>query len=161
MTEGLKSYLFGCHHFFFHPLWVWIAWTRHYGKVPKLWQTICILIHDVGICDYNFLSHTKNGHWKRGAKIAYKLFGMKGWLLCAGHTRQSGWPLSDLFIADKKSRLIEPIFYMRYIHFMEGFNFSPEVWREVVRKNLASADCEKCQDNHTLFLKLRKEVVRN
>ena len=161
MTEGTRSYLFGCHHFFFHPLWVLMAWRRHFGRWPLGWQITCIFLHDIGICGRNYLSNdmAKDGHWKLGADLAFKLFGPKGRSFCAGHTPESeseGYQKSDLFIADKGSWLVAPMWWLQWNHWAEGFRkygiVSPREWREIVRKNLMQ---EQPYGNHELDLKFR------
>ena len=91
MTEGTKSYLFGCHQFFIHPLIVVIAWIKLYKKFPKFWELVCIFLHDIGHIGKNYLTNyeEKRQHWILGARIAKRLFGWKGYHLICGHTTQS------------------------------------------------------------------------
>jgi len=48
MTTGTKSLLFGVHQFFWHPITVARGWRRLYGKWPRGWDWIAILVHDWG-----------------------------------------------------------------------------------------------------------------
>ena len=142
--EGLISYLFGCHQFFLHPFFVLIAWRQRFGFWPKPWEAVCIFLHDIGIVGKNYLSDHKAGHWKLGARLARRLFGMKGWDLCAGHTTESGRPLSKLFWADKGSRLLEPELLQWCHYFVERFGVhqaaKPKQWKAAVRRNLERDD---------------------
>lgn len=153
MTQGTKSFLFGCHQFFLHPLWVFIAWRKHFGRYPKFWEAVCILIHDVGIVGRQYLEPGgKKGHWKEGAYWALQLFGYKGLSLCAGHTRESRSPRSDLFWADKKSWLVAPRWWLWSNYYLERFGNGsvsrPPEWREMVRRNL---ERENPKSSHELF----------
>ena len=47
MKIGTKSLLFGVHQFFWHPLTVYWAWKRLYGR-PSLREFVCIFVHDWG-----------------------------------------------------------------------------------------------------------------
>lgn len=159
MTEGTKSYLFGCHHFFFHPLWVMIAWIKHFKCLPRWWEFVCIILHDIGIYGKNYLSGDKSGHWVRGAVIADKLFGLKGFMLIAGHTTESRFPKSKLFRADKESWLIAPKLWMWWNHFLEDFgSINPTKWRGLVKENL---NRRHPKDSHQLFLDNHAEKIIN
>lgn len=171
MTEGTKSYLFGCHQFFFHPLWVLLAWRKHFGRWPAWWQVICIFLHDIGICGRNYLSGSKDGHWRLGAKWSAKIVwwltpqrekeGLaesswrRAFLLCAGHTTESRYfPKSDLFWADKKSWLVAPLWWLWWNFWIEGFGTkygvtAPQEWRQMVRANLATVEPK---GSHQLFV---------
>jgi hypothetical protein len=48
MNVGTKSLLFGVHQFLWHPLTVWLAFRRLYGRVPNRWETLAIVVHDWG-----------------------------------------------------------------------------------------------------------------
>src|SRR5688572_14675463 len=48
MNVGTKSLLFGVHQFLWHPLTVWLAYVRLYGRLPNWWQCIAIFCHDLG-----------------------------------------------------------------------------------------------------------------
>lgn len=48
MKTGTKSVLFGVHQFIWHPITVYLAWVCLYKKLPTFWQTVAIVLHDVG-----------------------------------------------------------------------------------------------------------------
>ena len=157
MTEGTKSYLFGCHQFFMHPIIVTVAWIRLYKRPPRLWELVCIFLHDIGHIGKDYLSNyeEKKNHWWLGSAIAFKLFGWKGDNLVAGHTSQSSYPRSKLFYADKYSRIISPIWWLRLSDKVEGFGqYRPlETWRRLVRENWEKG-CPK--GNHQIYLDIVK-----
>jgi len=87
ISQGTKSYLFGCHQFLLHPLFVAVAWKKYHGKMPRWKELICILIHDIGVIGRQYLEPgKKDGHWYRGARLAVILFSTTEYQLCAGHT---------------------------------------------------------------------------
>jgi hypothetical protein len=140
MTEGTISYLIGCHNFFIHPILVIIAWYKEYKKFPEFWEVVCIFLHDIGHIGKDYLSdpQQKKEHWKLGAIIAGKLFGSKGFMFVAGHTKGSGFPLSSLFMPDKKSWLHAPNWWLWSNHIFENFNSSasiPSTWKKLVAEN--------------------------
>jgi hypothetical protein len=45
---GTKTLLYGNHQFLLHPLFVGLAWTKYYHKLPNPKEAICIIIHDWG-----------------------------------------------------------------------------------------------------------------
>lgn len=143
MTEGTKSYLIGCHSFFFHPLFVIKAWHWWFGTWPKPWQIVCIFLHDIGIIGRQYLSshEAKIGHWELGAKISGYLFGQKGAWFCAGHTPESNFPRSDLWFADKASWLVAPLWWLHLNYRLEGYKVSgPHEWRAIIARNLANGN---------------------
>ena len=171
MTEGTKSYLVGCHQFFFHPLWVLFAWRLEYKSWPAWWEIICIFLHDIGICGRQYLSddNAKRGHWKKGAfltsHIIYRItYGRlyprkKNWeylssdafYLCAGHCpEESDFPKSKLSRADKRSWLVAPMWWLWWNYWIEDFGIiTPEEWKKFVKENLRK---EKPLGNHQLYL---------
>lgn len=157
MTEGTKSYLIGCHQFFLHPLFVFIAWRLEYKMWPKLREVIAIILHDIGICGRNYLSddNAKIGHWILGADIAYKLLGQEGYFLTAGHAKEeSGLGESLLARADKRSRLIEPKWWSAFYKLVEPpLRGNSNKWRKLVAENLKQ---ENPIGNHQLYLKHRQ-----
>lgn len=48
MKVGTKSLLFGVHQIFWHPVTVAKAWRALYGKWPRGWEWVAILVHDWG-----------------------------------------------------------------------------------------------------------------
>lgn len=167
MTQGTKSYLFGCHQFFLHPLFVLIAWYCHYKSFPKAWQVVCIFLHDIGICGRQYLENNqKDGHWERGAFVAYKLFGLKGYKFCRGHSDEYENSLnlaiqtpkrtlrSVLFIPDKISFLYAPKFWIRYCQKFEGFDklCTADSWLNKVRANMAAGFP---RDSHEIYMEVR------
>ncbi len=161
MTEGTKSYLIGCHHWLLHPFWVIIAWRKQYGKWPAVWETICIFLHDIGHIGKEYLSdyNQKKEHWKLGAKIALRLVGKKGFLLVAGHTTQSGYPRSRLFIADKRSWLLAPTWWLEWNYRVENYRSDaaqPRKWKKLVAENIRNG-CPK--GSHELYLENRIKGV--
>lgn len=114
MKQGTISILFGCHGPI-HSIFVLISWIKLYKSFPKFWQLVCIFLHDVGHFGKNYLDNVaeKNKHWIGGAKLAQKLFGIKGFLFIAGHCGNSGYEKSKLYKADKYSWHIMPgIFHL-------------------------------------------------
>jgi hypothetical protein len=117
------------------------AWRKIFGSYPKLWELFCIFLHDIGICGRQYLSvkGAKNGHWLAGAKIAGYLFGQKGAWLCAGHTSESNFPQSKLFLADKYSWLVAPEWWLWsnfYLEKFEGSISNPVEWKKIIADNL-------------------------
>jgi len=161
MTEGTKSYLIGCHQFFFHPLWVLIAWRLEYKSWPKWWEIICIFLHDIGICGRQYLSddEAKKGHWKLGANLTYGIVlryfrntkAISAYLLCAGHCpEESGFPESKLFRPDKRSYLVAPMWWLWWNYWTEKFKVTkPREWKKAVAENLKR---EKPLGNHQLYI---------
>lgn len=113
MTQGTVSVLFGCHSII-HSILVTISWKILFKRWPKLWELICIFLHDVGHIGLNYLdSHEeKKRHWRGGARIAYLLFGQKGYNLVAGHCSTSTLPSNLLYYADKHSWSIAPYWWL-------------------------------------------------
>lgn len=117
MNIGTKSLLFGVHQFLWHPVTVWLAWTRLYGRPD--WRTcICIAIHDLGYWGSPDMDGAKGkGHPMIGALIARKLFGPKYYWLCLLHSRSMALKLGEkpsrLCWADKFSMIYDPsAFYL-------------------------------------------------
>lgn len=170
MTEGTKSYLFGCHQFLLHPLWVLMAWKLEYKAWPCWWELICILLHDVGICGRQYMSNdkAKEGHWELGAALSSKIimyltprrkrltlsptpYWYRARKLIAGHCpNESHLPKSKLFIPDKRSFLVAPIWWEWWNYWVEGFKTTnPIQWRKQVRENLKRKDP---MGSHELYL---------
>ena len=171
MTEGTKSYLIGCHQFFLHPLFVLLAWRLEYESWPKWWQTICIFLHDVGICGRQYLSDDKAkvGHWNKGAEWAFyigyllkrnNISALTMYYFCAGHTQESHFSESRLARADKRSWLVAPMWWLWWNYWVEwsgkGIGVTPPPkWRKLVAKNLKQ---KNPIGNHQLYLKHREKA---
>lgn len=150
MTEGTRSLLIGCHSFIMHPLMVLRAWRWWFGSWPRPWQIICIFIHDWGISGRQYLSDhkAKEGHWRVGALLAYKLFGYNAFMFCAGHTPESDYPRSDLWYADKASWLVAPLWWLWLNYRLEKFRVShPHQWQVIIARNLRD-DLASNGNNH-------------
>jgi len=126
MKQGTISVLFGCHSQV-HSFIVFLAWKKWYGKWPKLWQLICIIIHDIGHWGKDYLDdyEQKKQHSVLGARIAKALFGQKGYDLVAGHNEYNGHTRSELYYPDKYSWVIAPVWWM-----MSNCIFEPKLQRK-------------------------------
>lgn len=166
ISEGTKSYLFGCHQFILHPLWVLFAWRLEYKKWPKWWEFICIFLHDIGVCGRQYLSsdQQKKGHWYKGAYYSFYLVWYLGGKrrsylahralkLVAGHCPgESGYTKSRLYKVDKRSFLIAPMWWLWLNHKIEKFplwNSGPRGWQKTIRDSL---DDEEDKGIHELYL---------
>ena len=161
MTEGTKSYLFGAHQFLIHPLIVIVAWKKHHGRMPRLWELVCIFLHDIGHIGKQYLSDVeeKRKHWILGARIGQKLFGYPAYALIAGHSTASGLPRSKLFWADKFSWVICPMWWILLNDKVEKFGSQRSPWefRRRARENWR-AGCPR--GSHDIYLELVKENGR-
>lgn len=165
MTEGTKSYLIGCHQFFFHPLWVLLAWRLEYKSWPKWWEIVCIFLHDVGICGRQYLGddEIKMGHWIRGARLSAKIIAKfphkflgphLAFEFCAGHCpEESNYPESKLFRPDKSSPLMAPMWWLWWNYWIEGFVATPRLWKKLVAENLRS---RSPIGNHELYSRYKE-----
>ena len=166
MTEGTKSYLIGCHQFLLHPACVLLAWRLEYKSWPKLWQIVCIFLHDIGICGRQYLSdeEAKKGHWENGVRLANRILSHFGVhfvdVLCfiAGHCPQeSKYSESELFRPDKRSWLVAPMWWLWWNYWVEwsgkGIGVTPPPkWKQLVAENLKR---KKPISNHDLYLQNR------
>lgn len=125
IKQGTLSVLLGCHSPI-HSFMVLIAWVKIYRRLPCLWQVACIFLHDIGHWGKDYLDNyeEKKKHGELGAKVAYKLFGQKGYDLIAGHNPYNGTPKSMLFEPDKYSWVIAPTVWM-----MTNTWFEPKLQR--------------------------------
>jgi len=174
MTEGTRSLFFGCHQFLLHPLWVIIAWRLEYKTFPKWWEIICIFLHDIGICQRQYLSddRAKVGHWRLGSDLSGEIVGrLTNWrgemwykavCLCAGHCpEESTFSESKLSRADKRSWLVAPMWWLWWNWWVEwhGKGFGTTLysatagWKKVVAENLRS---ESPVGGHELYLRNRR-----
>jgi hypothetical protein len=112
MKIGTKSLLFGVHQFFWHPLTVFRAWKRLYGR-PNLRESICILVHDWGYWRAGDMDGSIGGlHPELGARIIGRLFDDAHRDLVLLHSRRyargRGLEPSKLCWADKLSIMYDP-----------------------------------------------------
>lgn len=114
MKQGTVSVIIGCHSPI-HSVIVILAWCRLYGRWPRLWQIVCIFLHDIGHWGRDYLDDydAKKDHWKLGAEIGRRLFGPKAYAFLAGHCSHSGKPRSLLYRPDKFSWLVAPTWWLR------------------------------------------------
>jgi len=157
MTEGTKSYLIGCHQFLLHPIWVLMAWRLEYKSWPGWWEVVCIFLHDIGHIGKQYLSDPKQKaeHWKLGAKIADRLFGGKGFLMIAGHNTHSGYPRSRLYIPDKRSWIVAPMWWLYTNYWIEDFRTEaawPRKWKKIIAENIRN---NYPKSSHELYLENR------
>ncbi|RLC88840.1 MAG: hypothetical protein DRJ03_00965 [Chloroflexi bacterium] len=157
MKQGTKSMLFGIHQFIIHPLFVTLAWKKRYKRWPYMWELICIVLHDIGHWQTDYLINytEKQRHWIKGAETAYLLFGLKGFRLVAGHYPEySGVRESMLAWPDRYAHVIAPLLWTRWTRFVEdlGIDQTPAQWREMVANNLNSSSPK---GNHELFMDLK------
>lgn len=115
MKVGTKSLLFGVHQFIWHPITVYLAWCKLYGR-PNMKETICILIHDWGYWSKpNMDGEEGEQHPELGASIARKFLGVQYYKLCLYHSRHyarnSNEQPSRLCWADKLSIIYEPSWF--------------------------------------------------
>jgi hypothetical protein len=112
MRVGTKSLLIGVHQLVWHPITVYLAWRRLYGR-PTVRETVCILVHDWGYWGSRDMDGQSGiNHPKLGSEIAGKLFGGEYRELVLLHSRRLARKLgatpSKLCWADKASILFEP-----------------------------------------------------
>jgi hypothetical protein len=112
MKVGTKSLLIGVHQIVWHPLTVYRAWSRLYGR-PNLREALCIILHDWGYWgSLEMDGPTGAKHPEAGAAIAAALFdGAHGDLVLL-HSRRYALDRkrnpSKLCWADKLSIVYEP-----------------------------------------------------
>ncbi len=70
MNVGTKSLLWGVHQVVWHPITVALAWRQIEGRWPNWWQSVAIVLHDVGYwgCP-NMDGEEGRQHPVRGAEI--------------------------------------------------------------------------------------------
>jgi len=163
VKQGTISVLFGCHSPV-HSVIVIVAWRKLYGKLPNYWETSCILLHDIGHWGTNYLDNIeeKKQHGVLGSRVAGKLFGQKGYDLCAGHNPYIGIPRSKLYEPDKYSWCIAPLSWIWLTTFFEPKLIwkgctrwqSAVNFRQSMRKNQETGFKELA---HDIYLKRCKE----
>ncbi len=155
--QGTVSVLVGCHSLV-HGYYTRKAWKALYGSSPAFWEGVCILVHDWGHWNTNYLDNLaeKEGHWRLGAKIAGRLFGQKGYALVAGHCTYSGYPQSKLYKADKLSWHLAPYWWIVLNNFTEpkiamgyGKREGARRFKEQVRRSIESGEY---RGTHELYL---------
>ena len=112
MRVGTKSLLIGVHQLVWHPITVYLAWRKLYGR-PRARETFCILVHDWGYWGSPDMDGQSGiDHPKLGSEIAGRLFGDYYRQLVLLHSRHLARKLgatpSKLCWADKASILFEP-----------------------------------------------------
>ena len=161
ISQGTISVLFGCHSIV-HSILVLISWKKVYKTWPKFWQVVCIFLHDIGHWGLNYLDNKedKKLHYITGARIAYKLFGYKGYKLVAGHTSSSNCPISNLRLPDKYSWSIAPVIWLWSNQIFEPKLQRPDMakwesgkyWKKQM-KEFIKTDAYKTNSAHDLYLK--------
>lgn len=113
MKQGTVSVLLGAHSPM-HSLLVVVAWIKLYHKLPRPWEFVCIFIHDLGHWGIQYLDdyEAKKHHWRRGAALGERLFGLKAYDLIRGHCGYDSQAQSVLRRPDKYSWLIAPLWWM-------------------------------------------------
>ncbi len=160
ISQGTISVLVGCHSPI-HSILVLMAWIKLYKKWPKFWQIVCIFLHDIGHFGLNYLSdyEQKKMHWRRGATIACKLFGSKGFLFVAAHDINTIHQYNEhpLYRSDRYSWSIAPYCWLYSNCIFEpklrmGYtiNKAVKIFRDMVRESINTG---KFHETHSFFLK--------
>lgn len=171
MTEGTRSYLFGCHHFLMHPIQDIRGWYYEHKRWPRWWEIVSIFCHDIGICGRQYLSvkGAKFGHWKAGAKLAKRIVidlymlwsrffskhsnavdkamarfhGQMAYNLVAGHCpEESTHRASNLFRPDKRCWVIAPMWWLWLNYYVEWHGKGVGVTPPPVWKELCRKNLE-------------------
>lgn len=157
MKQGTVSVLFGCHSVV-HSILVVLAWRKLYGKWPRLWQIVCIFLHDIGHWGLDYLDNPdeKKRHWIWGADIAEELFGIDAYFFTAGHCAHSGYPKSKLYKADKYSYYIAPTWWLWWNSIVEprlnnGVKIRVAIrkFKEQVKESIESGEYK---ESHAMYL---------
>jgi hypothetical protein len=165
LKQGTVSIICGVHSPI-HSTLVLISWRILNQRCPRFWELVCIYLHDVGHLGKNYLDspEEKSKHWELGAQIAGKLFGEKGFLMCAGHCAESGYPVSLLMKPDKYSWYIAPRFWLFTNTVVEpkvAMGYSK--WESVKRFKASvknSIESGEYKSSHAMYLE-RCEEVKN
>lgn len=112
MRVGTKSLLIGVHQILWHPITVYLAWCKLYGR-PTVRETFCILVHDWGYWGSADMDGQSGIHHPMfGSEIAGRFFGDDYRELVLLHSRHLARKLgvtpSKLCWADKASIIFEP-----------------------------------------------------
>lgn len=163
MKQGTISILIGCHSIM-HSFQVVRAWRYLYGRRPRLWELVCIFLHDIGHWGLDYLDSVveKDEHWRLGARLACRLFGVKGFRLIAGHSGRSTFPISMLYKADKYSWYIAPNWWLLLNYVTEpklamGYSRREALvrFKSQVRDSIESG---RFRPTHAMYLDRCKEV---
>lgn len=123
MKLGTRSVLFGVHQFIWHPLTVALAWRRLYGRWPNWWQSVAIFCHDVGYIGKSEMDSADGiTHPELGAKLTAKVVDWFAPQLTSAaydlalyhsshYARKENQPVSALYLPDKASILVEPVWF--------------------------------------------------
>lgn len=159
MRQGTWSVLFGCHSAA-HSIIVIVAWKKIYERWPNWWQFVCILLHDIGHWGKDYLDNygEKKRHADLGAKVAGALFGDKGYELVAGHNAYKGENRSQLYIPDKYSWVIAPVWWLMSNQIFEpklirngcGRRESAVMFKEAMAENMKS---DFQEHGHDIYLR--------
>lgn len=164
MRQGTLSVLVGCHSIV-HSLLVVKAWVKLYHSFPSAWEFICILLHDIGHWGTDYLDNLdeKKDHWKLGACVCKKLFGMKGFMLCAGHCEYSGMDQSKMYKADKLSQLGYPYIWSWWYQIFEpkiGMGYTKrEAYDRFQAQVKRSIESGEYRSSHEMYLERCKGRV--
>lgn len=112
MSVGTRSLLVGVHQVLWHPITVWRAWCKLYGR-PWWREVVCFFLHDLGYLGRRDMDGPDGvRHPELGAAIAGWLFGPRYRDLVLYHSRtyarMAGVEPSPLCWADKASIAFEP-----------------------------------------------------
>lgn len=161
---GTRSLLFGVHQIFWHPLTVYLAWWKLYGR-PSWKESVCIFIHDWGYWGKVDIDgeHGQN-HPELGARIAGYLFGKEYHDLVLYHSRtyakKNGVKPSLLCWPDKLSISVDPksfyLFrarisgelkeYMEKARKYHGMHMTDDEWYDWLRYHLREAAYQEAGD---------------
>lgn len=80
--KGLRSVTIGMHNPIIHGFLVMLAWKKIFHQNPSFKEIVCILFHDIGYINQNFIDGDDDKHPELGAKICGWLFGKEYYILC-------------------------------------------------------------------------------
>jgi hypothetical protein len=169
MKIGTKSLLFGVHQFLYHPWTVARAWRFLYGRWPKGWEWVAILVHDWGYWGCETMDGRDGKlHPKQGARIIGKLARKSGRVvelidLVLYHSRSFAaadkQPPSKLCWPDKASLLFDPPWFYLLRARLSGelveYRFRAALSRHV------AAECSDRQWLEWLKSKAAREALEN
>jgi len=125
---------------------------------------VCILLHDVGHLGKQYLDdlEQKKEHWRLGARIAGRLFGVKGYDLTAGHCHYSGEPESRLYKPDKYCWMYEQYWWARWNAFVEpklimGFPNVRDAYNWFHAQVRESVESGQYRSTHGMYLERTKQ----